>query len=139
MSSYSEWPPITIALDSELRSAKPVPSKICATVLSDKLIACNFFTASSSSLTMRTCCSSSRSSQTDSKVTVSCMNLDTEKSTFLPSAVVVVPYRSMVGTRSGIASLAIVCMAAIVRSRLELSPDSDISNRTTRSSSEKPH
>lgn len=109
---------MTIALDAELEGAKPVPSRICATVLSDNLIACNFFSASISSLTimMRICCSSgsSRSSQTDSKVTVSCTNLVTEKSTFLPSAVVVLPYRLTVGTRSGIASLAIVCKAAIV-------------------------
>ena len=132
-------PPITMVLGSELGGVNPVPSRICKTVLSDNLIACNFFTASSSSLTMRTCCSSSRSSQTDSKVTVSCMNLVTEKSTFLPSAVVVVLYRSVVGTRSGIASLAIVCKAAIVRKRLESSLDSDISNRTTTSSSEEPH
>ena len=132
-------PPITMALDFELGGVNPVPSRICTTVLSNSLIACNFFTASSSSLTMRTCCSSSRSSQTDSKVPVSCMNLVTEKSTFLPSAVVVVLYRSVVGTRSGIASLAIICKAAIVRKRLESSLDSDISNRTTTSSSEEPH
>lgn len=49
------------------------------------------------------------------QVTVSFMNLITERSTFFPSAAVVVRYRSMVGTRSQVASLASLKDAKTIR------------------------
>ena len=96
-------PPIAIVgMDTELGGTKLVPPslRICTTLLSDIRIACNFFDASSRFFDNEDPLFLPKIIPRPTlKVRVSRINLDTEKSTFLPS-LWLLPYLSMDGTRS---------------------------------------